>query len=58
MLKAWFSWPLIWWKHDYMISKTWLKVIIPNTHSWKDIPVSIIKAIIKQSWINDLDFYK
>lgn len=52
MIKAGFTGPNIWWKHNYMISKSWLKVIIPNTHSWKDIPVPIIKAIIKQANID------
>ena len=48
--KLWFEWPLIWWNHNYLIKDNF-KIIIPNTHSWKDIPIPIISAIIKQLWI-------
>ncbi len=53
--KLWFKWPFIWWKHEYL-RKDNFKIIIPNTHSGRDIPVPIIKAIINQLWI-DNDFF-
>lgn len=53
--KIWFKWPYVWWKHDYL--KKWnFKLVIPNTNSWKDIAVPIIKAILKQIWIEAKDF--
>lgn len=48
--KLWFDWPYIWWKHNFLIKDNF-KIIIPNTHSWKDIPIPILSAIIKQLWI-------
>lgn len=53
----WFEWPYIWWKHDFM-KKSNFKIIIPNTHSWKDIPVPILSAIIKQTNITKDEFIK
>ncbi len=52
----WFEWPFTWGKHEYLKNKNNFKIIIPNTHSWKDIPIPIIKAIIKQLWIEVKDF--
>lgn len=49
--KLWFEWPFSWWKHQYMMSGNF-RLTIPNIHSWKDIPVPIIKAILKQSWVS------
>ena len=46
--KLWFQWPFVLWSHDYLINKSNFKIVIPNTHSWKDIPVPIVSAIIKQ----------
>jgi predicted RNA binding protein YcfA (HicA-like mRNA interferase family) len=46
--KLGFDGPFIWGNHDYLINKNNFKIVIPNTHSWKDIPVPIISAIIKQ----------
>ncbi len=54
--KLWFDWPYTWSRHDYLKNENNLKIIIPNTHSWKDIPVPILKAIIKQMWIETNDF--
>ena len=54
--KLWFDWPYIGWKHEYLINLDNFKVIIPNTHSWKDIPIPIINAIIKQLWITKDSF--
>lgn len=50
MKKLWFDWPYIWWKHDYL-KKDKFKIIIPNIHWWKDIPIPIVKAIINQLWV-------
>ncbi len=52
----WFDWPYIWWKHEYLINKNGFKIIIPNTHSWKDIPIPILKAIISQLNIDTKTF--
>lgn len=38
----------MWWKHEYLVNKNNFKIIIPNTHSWKDIPIPILKTIIRQ----------
>jgi predicted RNA binding protein YcfA (HicA-like mRNA interferase family) len=46
--KLWFDWPYIWWNHEYLINKNWFKIFIPNIHSWKDIPIPLLKAIIRQ----------
>lgn len=54
----WFKWPLSWGKHDYLVNKDNFKIIIPNTHSWKDIPVPILNAIIRQLNITREDFLK
>ena len=43
--------PFSWWNHEYMI-KDWKRLIIPNVHWWKDIPVWVLKAIIRQMWID------
>jgi predicted RNA binding protein YcfA (HicA-like mRNA interferase family) len=42
----WFNWPYIWGKHEYLQNKNNFKIVIPNTHSGKDIPVPIIKALL------------
>lgn len=52
----WFDWPYIWWKHEYLTNKNGFKIIIPNTHSWKDIPIPILKAIISQLNIDTKTF--
>jgi predicted RNA binding protein YcfA (HicA-like mRNA interferase family) len=54
--KLWFNWPYTWWNHEYLVNNDNFKIIIPNTHSWKDIPTQIISAIIKQLWITRKDF--
>ena len=46
--KLWFKWPLVWGNHEYLINDDWFKIFIPNAHSWKDIPIPLLKAIIKQ----------
>ena len=53
--KLWRSWPYSGWNHEYMI-KDWKRLIIPNVHWWKDIPVWVLKAIIRQMWIDREDF--
>jgi len=51
LINLWYKWPKIWWNHEYLINNNNHRIVIPNTHSWKDISIPILNAIIRQLWI-------
>ncbi len=55
LIKLWFDWPFIWWKHEYL--KKWnYKITIPNIHSGKELWKPIISKICKEIWISINEF--